>query len=350
MKTFAILNSKLEKSGSDFQVIPSGKFRAIDGRPISCGAWEVKNPVELLNKIQNRKKPFVVDYEHQTLNAVQNGMPAPAAGKVSPLNFEWRESGLWALQPQWTEKAKDYLRNGEYSEISPVIYYDEETGEVLGLHSIALTNDPALHDLASVSLKRLLDLEENNMSETIDKLSLFSDNEPDDRIQKVLVLEQILYMLCLPKDSTDDAILKTLSDVLADKKRLEAAFADVLTPPAETVPPVNENMQVAANSLAMDSLTKKIESLTKQLEKRDAELKQRDIDDLIRANLTKLPTKDAQEKARKKDIETLKEILTMIPEQVALKSMQTDGKILNEVKEKSALESYVERQFPQGGK
>jgi hypothetical protein len=116
------------------------------------------------------------------------------------------------------------------------------------------------------------------------------------------------------------------------------------------VPPVNENMQIAANNLVMDSLTKKIESLTKQLEKRDAELKQRDVDDLIRANLTKLPTKDAQEKARKKDIETLKEILTMIPEQVALKSMQTDGKILNEVKEKSALESYVERQFPQGGK
>jgi hypothetical protein len=40
----------------------------------------------------------------------------------------------------------------------------------------------------------------------------------------------------------------------------------------------------------------------------------------------------------------------MIPEQVALKSMQTNGKNLDEVKEKSALESYVERQFPQGGK
>ena len=333
MKTFAILNSKLEKSGSDFQVIPSGKFRAVDGRPI-CGAWEVKNPVELLNNIKNRKKPFVVDYEHQTLNAVQNGMPAPAAGKVSPLNFEWRESGLWALQPQWTEKAKDYLRNGEYSEISPVIYYDEETGEVLGLHSIALTNDPALHDLASVSLKRLLDLEENNVI----------DNEPDDRIQKVSILEQILEMLYLPKDSTDDVILKTLSDVLADKKRLESAVEETVAEPS------NETMQVAANSLAMGSLTKKIESLTKQLEKRDAELKQRDVDDLIRANLTKLPTKDAQEKARKMDIGTLKQVLTMIPEQVALKSMQTDGKNLNEVKEKSALESYVERQFPQGGK
>jgi hypothetical protein len=159
-------------------------------------------------------------------------------------------------------------------------------------------------------------------------------------------------MLCLPKDSTDDVILKTLSDVFADKKRLEAAFADVSTPQVEekVAAPSNETMQVAANSLAMTSLTQKIESLTKQLEKRDAELKQRDIDDLIRANLTKLPTKDAQEKARKMDIETLKQVLTMIPEQVALKSMQTDSKNLNQVKEKSALESYVERQFPQAGR
>ena len=350
MKSAAILNLQLAKQGSDFQVIPSGKFRAVDGRPVECDSWEVTNPSALLKKIQNRKKPIIIDYEHQTLLSAQNGQPAPKAGQVLPNNFEWRDSGLWAINPQWNEKAKEYLKNNEYSEISPVIYFNQETGEVTGLHSIALTNDPALHDLASVSLTRLINLEEVDMTETTDKLSLFSDNEPDDRIQKVLILEQILEMLGLPMDAADDVILKTLTDVLSDKKRLETAFADVLQPQGSLPEMSGDMTQVAANNLAMSSLTQKVEILTKQLEKREAELKSRDIEDLIKENLTKLPTKDAQDKARAMPIETLKQVLTMIPEQIALNSMQTQGKNFDKKEEKTSLEKAIERNYLQGAK
>ncbi len=134
-----------------FQIIPVGEFRANDGRPKEVAAWRLNraNALSVIQKVHARQRPLLVDYEHQTLETAKNGLPAPAAGWIQ--NIEWREGqGIFALETQWTPKAKAFLKSGEYRYISPVFSYDKYTGEVIDLLHIALTNNPALDHLPAI--------------------------------------------------------------------------------------------------------------------------------------------------------------------------------------------------------
>ena len=92
----------------------------------------------------------MIDYEHQTLNKATNGQPAPAAGWFKGL--EWREGqGLFMVQIEWTERARAMISGGEYRYLSPVFGFDSQTGAVTYIHSVALTNDPALIGLADLA-------------------------------------------------------------------------------------------------------------------------------------------------------------------------------------------------------
>lgn len=93
---------------------------------------------------------FVIDYEHQTLNTGKNGQPAPAAGWFKGL--EWREGqGLFMAQIDWTERARSMIAGREYRYLSPVFGFDAQTGAVTYIHSVALTNNPALIGLTDLA-------------------------------------------------------------------------------------------------------------------------------------------------------------------------------------------------------
>lgn len=79
----------------------------------------------------------VVDYEHQTLDGVQ----APAAGWVKELSIQ---DGHIVAKVEWTDRAAEYLKNREYRYLSPVITVRKLDGKATGLHSLALTNTPAI--------------------------------------------------------------------------------------------------------------------------------------------------------------------------------------------------------------
>jgi phage I-like protein len=137
------------------QLLPTGTFRARDGRPkdVASGYWLITAPVaqRLIRKAAERATDLVIDYEHQTLNSAENGQPAPAAGWFRSTSLEWREGhGLYAGQVQWTNKAAAMIAAREYRYLSPVFSYDKQTGEVLELHHVGLTNFPALDGMASL--------------------------------------------------------------------------------------------------------------------------------------------------------------------------------------------------------
>lgn len=129
---------------SEIQLLPAGEFSAVDGRPhtdeVESGKWVLTAELaaQLVAQVAARATPFVIDYEHQTLRAVNNGKPAPAAGWFSQV--EWREgSGLYATGVEWTENAAAMIAAGEYKFISPVFGYNRR-GEVIELLHAALTN------------------------------------------------------------------------------------------------------------------------------------------------------------------------------------------------------------------
>jgi len=86
-----------------------------------------------------RGRDLVVDYEHQTLS----GDKAPAAGWISSL--EKSAQGLVAKVKYWTDAAKELLSSGEYRYFSPVLCFSRSGRSVSAIHSVALTNHPAMH-------------------------------------------------------------------------------------------------------------------------------------------------------------------------------------------------------------
>ena len=93
--------------------------------------------------MEHRGIDIVIDYEHQTLKDVQ----APAGGWIKELFFE--SNGIFA-KVEWTKKEKDYLKNREYRYLSPVVLVRGKDRKVSQLHSVALTNTPAINGMIPI--------------------------------------------------------------------------------------------------------------------------------------------------------------------------------------------------------
>ncbi len=156
LRRYAACTVALTSTGNTIQLLPAGEFRAQDGRPNDVDAWtlDATSAAALIEASTGAGK-FLIDYEHQSLNAQANGQPAPAAGWFKTL--EWREGeGLYATDVEWTDKARQMIQSGEYRYISPVISYDKATGAVTRLVSAALTNSPAIDGMEEVTALTLV--------------------------------------------------------------------------------------------------------------------------------------------------------------------------------------------------
>ncbi|SFM67028.1 phage protease [Nitrosomonas communis] len=197
-------------AAKEIQLLPAGQFRSNDGRPIDVPHWLINEVMaaSVIAEFDTHTNKTVVDYEHQTLLTAQNGQPAPAAGWFSDL--EWRESGLFAVDVEWTERASQMIDAGEYRYISPVFLHDKKTGAVTRLLHAALTNNPALDGMDAVAASQFLSIEGEDMQ--LEQLlaalrKLTGQNETAD-------IESVLANLTATLSSKEDAIaaLKTAAE------------------------------------------------------------------------------------------------------------------------------------------
>lgn len=135
-------------------------------------------------EFSTRGRDLVVDYEHQSLK----GTEAPAAGWISEL--QKREDGLYAILREWTDKAVNYFKNREYRYFSPVLKFSRTQKTVSGVHSVALTNHPALHYAPAAFADDDADHEEfenevKDMDKLLEMLGLVALSEDDDRNEKI---------------------------------------------------------------------------------------------------------------------------------------------------------------------
>ena len=98
------------------------------------------------------------DYEHQSLS--DPPIEAPASGWWTP---EVREGALYATNIRWTERAAKYLSAKEYRYFSPAFNFDEGTGQVLRIINCALTNNPAMNNIAPL-VRASAHTKENDMA------------------------------------------------------------------------------------------------------------------------------------------------------------------------------------------
>jgi phage I-like protein len=182
--------------GRWIMLLPTGSFSGRDGR----GPYTTDNMAGMRLVIEATAQragstDLVVDYDHQSqFSAVPGvGGQAPAAGWIK--RFEARPDGLYGLI-NWTDRAAQSIRAGEYRYISPV-YQHDKAGKVLRLISAGLTNTPNL-DLAAVAAS-----------------AQPNQQEPD--------MKNIAAALGLPEDADENAILTAINKALTSTASIATA-------------------------------------------------------------------------------------------------------------------------------
>lgn len=124
---------------SSLRIFPMGTVAMKDGDTYLCDAESMR---EIVDRFRKRGIDLVIDYEHQTEGGDYSSPDgtAPAAGWVKDLEDRGPD-GLWA-SVQWNDRALKLLEAREYRYFSPVFLYEKQTGKIVELMSIALTNTP----------------------------------------------------------------------------------------------------------------------------------------------------------------------------------------------------------------
>lgn len=232
------LSAKVDAQGfGEAQLLPHGEFAARDGRPGAGKTWKINDAqghqvAAALNAIATRT-PLVIDYEHQTLSAAENGHPAPAAGWIH--QAEWRDGqGLFA-RVKWTAAAKARIDAEEYRFFSPVIAYDD-AGLVTNVLMGALVNYPALLGMEPV----------------VAALSAFSRHQPT---EPQMDRAALIALLGLAADATDAQINAAVAKLSGELPGLRTAAArPLLSAPLATALGVAAGADEAAALSAVAAL------------------------------------------------------------------------------------------------
>ena len=195
------------------QLLPYGKFRATDGRPTDVEAWYVTdtNGADVVALANNQRNPLPIDYEHQIIHSLKNGKEAPSAGWME--YFYFTPQGIFA-DVRWTDKAADYIKNGEYRYISAVFAYDTD-GYVRKIFHAALTNTPALDGMEEAMVAASVNL-------------LQEDNPMDKKL-----LEALCALFALKADASEADITEKVTALSAAKGDSPVDVLDVYAKLAE---------------------------------------------------------------------------------------------------------------------
>ncbi len=216
---------------------------------------------EMKAEMQRRGIDIVIDYEHQTLKDVQ----APAGGWVKDLIYT---PEAIVAKVEWTPKAKEYLKNKEYRYLSPVVLTRKSDSKAVVLHSLALTNTPAI----------------NGMFAIVNSVNFYTYNTPTGG--KEMDLQRIKELLGLPAETPEEDVMNALVKVLEKVKDAPDSKPE-------------EDKEVVANSVILgllelpadsktEDVTTKIMALKAGVSRQNQEiqetmerLRQRDADDAV---------------------------------------------------------------------
>lgn len=145
----------------------------------------------IIEQFKNRNIDLVIDYEHQTLTDMQ----APAGGWIKDI---WKGTDALIAKVEWTQKARNYLQNKEYRYLSPVVTVRKTDGKAVALHSVALTNTPAINGMFAV-------VNSAGFS-AADNITINNKGGKD-----IMDITKLTELLGLPAEAAEEEILKAIN-------------------------------------------------------------------------------------------------------------------------------------------
>lgn len=314
----AALALRVTQADEKTRLIPSGQFNAPRGAMSGSGPWQLDaaGAQAIIALAAARSTDIPIDYEHQTLMAERNGLPAPAAGWIDPRSLEWRDDGLYG-QVTWTAAAKAAIDADSYRYLSPVFPYDADTGAVLDLLHVALTNTPAIDtaitELAAARAGRGASEATPPKENTVDR-------------------EQLIAQLGLATDATDEQIktaIAALKSAQADADAYRKALgAKDGTKPEEAVAALKASSAAAPVDMSQYVPMAVYQETTQQLAALKANSNTAELEALITEGLNdgRIAGKATADWLRTQGIAACKAHLEGAPSIAALKTTQTQGK------------------------
>ncbi len=300
------LSAESESSDGWCRLLPAGRFKAVDGRPedVPGGQWflDAESGQSLVAQLKAQVNDTVIDYEHQTLLAEENGQPAPASGWFK--DAEWRDDGLY-IKPRWTGKARKYIENEEYQFLSAVFPYDKETGKPLSIHSAALVNRPGLDGVTAVALRSLT-------------TPVSTDQPPSEEPPMDPVLKAALDALGLDESATPEQVEAAVKELKDKQAAAEGEVAALKAKPPGATAAAPDPTQYAPIAV--------VQELQGQVAALSAQGQQSEVDQLIEdakkdGRLLPASEKWAREMGTT-NVAALKEFLGTAPSIAALKGQQ----------------------------
>lgn len=314
----AALALRVSRDDGKTRLIPAGAFNAPRGAMSGSGPWHLDEAGArtIIERAAARSTDIPIDYEHQTLLAERNGLPAPAAGWIESKSLEWRNDGLYG-SVQWTATAAAAIDADSYRYLSPVFPYDAETGAVLDLLHVALTNTPAIDtavaELAAARAGRGASYDKSPKENTVNR-------------------EELIAALGLAKEATDEQINTAIAALKAAKADAEA-FRTALgakddAKPAEAVAALKASSATAPADMSQYVPMDVYQETTQQLAALKAGSETAELDALIKEGLDdgRIPGQKTADWLRKQGIAACKAHLDGAPSIAALKTTQTQGK------------------------
>ena len=288
------------------RLFPAGEFNAPRGALSGQGPWQMSVDIaaRVIALAAARSTDIPIDYEHQILLAEQNGQPAPAAGWIDRASLKWvgdgDEPGLYGAVT-WTDTAAAMIGRDEYRYLSPVFPYDRNSGAVLELLHLALTNTPAIDStvLAAASIRY--------------------PQQPLEEETDTMKLADLLARLGLPDTTTETDALAAVAALKAKADDADTQIAALKSANANQAPDPAKFVPVTA-----------LEEVKTQLAALKTSQNTTEVDALIKTGIEGGKLLPAQEEwARElgtKDVAALRSYMDKTPAIAALKRTQTDGK------------------------
>ena len=287
----------------EIRILPFGHVKSTKGDfTVDEESFEL-----IRKKFKDRKLDLVIDYEHQTLQDIQ----APAGGWIKDLI---KGDDAIIAKVEWTPKAKEYLQNKEYRYLSPVVLVRKRDAKAVVLHSVALTNTPAIDGMFPII--NSVDIED------------YDDSEGGHEME----LSKLIKLLGLPEGATEADVETALASVQAAKESGKEA-----DPAGEATETVANSTILSLLGLKDDAKTEDVTASIMALKAGDAKIQEdirvlkeqiakREADDLIEKALKegKIPAaqKEWAESYALKDPEGFKMFLDKAPAVVPLKKME----------------------------
>lgn len=202
MDNFIMIENSVSIAGGvpkEFKILPLGLVHSQNGDFLV----DNESYSSIRQDFKARQLQIPVDYEHQTLKDVQ----APAAGWIQDIAL--KTDGIYAAV-NWTDRGSDYLKNREYKYCSPVILARKSDRKAVMLHSVALTNKPAIDAMTPIVNK------DAPLPDTAADTS-----EGNNLPEGGATLEMLAELLQLPAAATLEEIYQTVAALLNSQTALK---------------------------------------------------------------------------------------------------------------------------------